>query len=116
MAIIAVAADFFRRSVVVDIINWPVLYILSIAGCPAGLRQSSQTLSVWFRLYKLSPLLQTAASLTHGRFLPCVASLSRSGSHKTCGKVYKIIPSGEQHEHRHNGESDPEADFLGFLA
>jgi hypothetical protein len=116
MAITAVAADFFRRSVVVDIINWPVLYIFYIAGFPAGLRQWSQTLSVRFRLYKLSPSLQTAHSPTGRRFLPCVASLSRSRGLKTCAKVNMIIQFGEQHEHRHDGESDPKADFLGFFA
>jgi hypothetical protein len=62
MAITAVAADFFRRSVVVDIINWPVLYIFYIAGFPAGLRQWSQT------LIGAVPLVQTFTVLANGSF------------------------------------------------
>ena len=47
IAITAVVAGFFRRGVVVDIINWPVLclYIPS-GGVPAGWRRVPPTLSM----------------------------------------------------------------------
>jgi hypothetical protein len=70
----------------------------------------------------VDPLVQTFAAIANGtsttqyQFLPGVASVSRSPGHKTCAKVNKIIPSGEKHEHPHQGKTDSEADFLSFFA
>ena len=112
----AVVAGFFRRGVVVDIINWPVLYILSLA------RKAPQVGDECPQPYLCGPLVQTFAAIANGtstteyQFLNSVASLSRSLIQKTGAKVNKIIPGGEKHEHRHQGKSDSKADFLGFFA
>ena len=63
-AIIAVAAGFLRRGVVVDIINWPVSLSLSYSGSLRGLGTEAPNLIGVIRLYKLSPSLQTALSPT----------------------------------------------------
>ncbi|WP_166802422.1 hypothetical protein [Microvirga pakistanensis] len=61
MAITAVAAGFFRRGVVVDIINWPVsLYFVRREASPRAGNTRPNLIGVLPRLYKLSPSLQTA--------------------------------------------------------
>ena len=110
-------AGFFRRVVVVDIINWPVSLSSVLSGSPRRLETNAANLIGAVRLYKLSPSLQTADSTTRVAILngrgvrvtyPCAMKLR--------AKVNEVIPSGEKHQHRHQRKADPEADFLGFFA
>ena len=112
----AVLADLRRRFVVVDIINWPVSVIFVPSGSsPQGRRQSPQP-------YRLEPLVQSFPAVANGgsstrvAFLPGVASVSRPRARKCSDKVNNIVPSGEEHQHHHDGEADPEADLLGPVA
>jgi hypothetical protein len=74
----AVVAGFFRRGVVVDIINWPVSLssVLSEEG-PAGWRRVPPTLSMW-TLVQTFAVIANGTSTTEYQFLKGVASLSRS--------------------------------------
>ena len=62
MAIIAVAAGFFRRGVVVDIINWPVSFYFVRRG--AGPRVGDRCPN----LMNAAPLVQTFAVIANGTY------------------------------------------------